>query len=148
MTGVKGEQDPVIATGAFTPVGHFAAAMRGGLLGLTGLIQGRRRSGGLPSRVLVAVTPDHLRIYRVDIRWRPTMLLREFARQDVKVTVRPNGGVSTIEIEFDRGRVIELQGVDGGAVRVAAALTARAGDSSSSLDGEAGTIGQSSGGGR
>lgn len=127
----QGIQDHVVAVGEFYPRGHTGGAFVGGMVGDTvggafgslgssigtvgGFIAGADatdEASGLPSRMLVAVSPDA--VYGFASRSRnkePTNLVFQVPRDGLKAKVHQRVNVRVLELVDDRsGGAIELEG--------------------------------------
>ena len=116
---------PVLAAGAFTHTG-LGTTLLGGPLALLGVLRGRRAAGGLPSRVLIAVTQERVHVFGASIPWQPTSEVAAWQRSDVRASGRPGGLGPILSLSAPGHERIQLQGVNEGAKRVVELLAARA----------------------
>jgi len=127
----QGIQDEVVAVGEFVPRGHTGGAIVGGMVGDTvggvfgnlggsigtvgGFIAGAEATddaSGLPSRMLVAVSPDAVYGFASHSRNKePSSLVFQVPRDGLKAKVHQRVNVRVLElIDDSSGEAIELEG--------------------------------------
>ena len=127
----QGIQDEVVAVGEFVPRGHTGGAIVGGMVGDTvggvfgslgssigtvgGFIAGADatdEASGLPSRMLVAVSPDAVYGFASHSRNKePSSLVFQVPRDGLKAKVHQRVNVRVLElIDDSSGEAIELEG--------------------------------------
>lgn len=101
---INGEE--VEAVGAFRRGGstqRFAASKAGGGLVYAAVALGRKKkAGGLPDKVLLAVTPNHLYAYKLKIGRKGCVAEQEVAvwqRSGLRISSKPQGGMTNLTIE-------------------------------------------------
>jgi hypothetical protein len=101
---VNGEE--LVAVGAFRRGGatqSFAASKAGGGLVYAAVALGRKKkAGGLPQQVLLAVTPDHLYAFELKFKGRRYTAKREVAiwqRPGLRISSKQSMGLTQIDIE-------------------------------------------------
>jgi hypothetical protein len=127
----QGIQDEVVAVGEFVPRGHTGGAIVGGMVGdsvggifgslgssigtVGGFVAGADATddaSGLPSRMLVAVSPDAVYGFASHSRNKePTSLVFQVPRDGLKAKVHQRVNVRVLElIDDNSGEAIELEG--------------------------------------
>jgi hypothetical protein len=98
--------EDLVAVGAFRrggATGSFAASKAGGGLAYAAVnLARKKKAGGLPEKVLLAVTPENVYAYKLKTSRKGYRAEREVARwqrSGLRVSTAPKGGLTNIVIE-------------------------------------------------